>query len=382
MSKKDKYDVLASYLDHRLTRQDEKFFTPETIEKEDDLRKVLFLWDECFPAETGIGDTWSKIKEKIKEHDTRASRVASRRKALAPAWTWGGVASVVLVVTILLLSRGKEDFVPGARQYTRENVSGDEVKEVTLVVSGKKKIEVANNSKIAYSTTGEVHVNSERLSETTVEAKEEEYNQIIVPKGRRSMIVLADSSQIWINSGSQIVYPRFFGEGKRKIFVEGEVYLQVTRDTARPFVVTTSTFDVEVLGTSFNVVAYRERAETSVVLVEGEVEVKDLLERHVKMQPNERVEMNESGILKKENVNANDYITWVNGVWILDGRPLKEVLLHLDEYYGRPVYHDPSIGDEPVYGKLFLNDDLENVLESIRQALSVEDDGKMIFARN
>lgn len=104
-----------------------------------------------------------------------------------------------------------------------------------------------------------VQVNSNKLVEDDIK---EEYNQIIVPKGKRSQIVLADNSKIWINSGSKVIYPRAF-EGKyREIYVEGEVYLNVTHDTSKPFIVNTSGFEVRVLGTSFNISAYKNRGKS------------------------------------------------------------------------------------------------------------------------
>lgn len=139
------------------------------------------------------------------------------------------------------------------------------------MVSDQKKIELDNNAQIVYSATGQVQVNSNKLVEDDIK---EEYNQIIVPKGKRSQIVLADNSKIWINSGSKVIYPRAF-EGKyREIYVEGEVYLNVTHDTSKPFIVNTSGFEVRVLGTSFNISAYKNQEKAAVVLVEGSVNVK------------------------------------------------------------------------------------------------------------
>jgi ferric-dicitrate binding protein FerR (iron transport regulator) len=369
---KDKYKSLASYLDKHSTDQGKEVPSPDAIE-EAGFQELVFFWDRCHPAASESESILSKTMQKIKEHGTQTAPIAARRKISARAWRWGVAASFILAATLSLLllpEREKNDALK-MEQYMQANVPADELQEVTLVVADKKQVQIANDSKITYSSTGEVWVNSEKLNETKAPTKKdekEEYNQIIVPKGRRSMIVLADSSHVWINSGSKVVYPRAFGERKRKIFVEGEVYLQVTRDTTRPFIVNASTLEVEVLGTSFNVTAYKECPEASVVLVEGAVKVKDRREQRMTMRPNERVEVNEEGI-SKEEVNASDYITWVSGAWTLNGKPLKEVLARLSEYFGQPVYFDPSLQDEPVYGKLFLNDDLEKILESIRQTL-------------
>lgn len=112
------------------------------------------------------------------------------------------------------------------------------------------------------------------------------------------MIVLADNSRIWINSGSKVIYPRTFKGKKRQIFVEGEAYLKVAHNKEKPFIVSTSAFEVEVLGTSFNIAARKKqsgRRRTGRRLGRR----KDHRERHIKMQPNERVELDEAGIAKK-----------------------------------------------------------------------------------
>lgn len=342
--------------------------------------KLTYLCDECHPAcsEEVSEKIWNRTLQKIKEKEAADALLARRRKASRRMWMAGIAAAVILLIGLSYFLVFEKDAIDEGRkmeQFLLANATDEDVQEVTLVVSDKQKIELENNSQVEYTSTGQVHVNSDKLDEPIAPAKEEEvaaeeeYNQIIVPKGRRSMIVLADNSKIWINSGSKVIYPRAFGEGKRHIFVEGEVYLKVARNEKKPFVVSTSAFEVEVLGTSFNIAAYKNASEASVVLVEGAVNVKDHLERQIKMQPNERVALNETGIAKKEEVNALDYIHWVDGVWVLDGKPLKEVLQYLTEYYGRPVHCNPDIENEPFYGKLFLNDDLDKVLESIRQTL-------------
>ncbi|MDR1091662.1 MAG: FecR domain-containing protein [Prevotella sp.] len=375
---KKKYELLASYLDSRSAcLEDGSVSKPEM--EEDGFRKLVFLWDECRPEKTDTEDVWVKTLQKINgNRDTGKPCIYRRQRAFIPVWAWSVAASVILVASIIffLKDEGNRD-VQEMEQYMQANAPANEVKEVTLVVSDKREMQIADNSQVAYSATGQVQVNSEKLAEPDGESKEEEYNQIIVPKGRRSMIMLADNSKIWINSGTRVVYPRSFGKGKnRKIFVEGEVYLQVAHDKTRPFIVSTSSLDVEVLGTTFNVSAYKGGSVTSVVLVDGAVDVKDRLDRHIRMLPNERVELTEAGIMKKEKVNALDYTAWVNGVWILDGRPLKEVLRYLSEYYGAQVHCAPVVENEPIYGKLFLNDDLNKILETIRQALSATRDTK------
>jgi len=383
MKDNKRYEKLASLFD-RSSRPDERERRPETPE-DNELRKLSFLWDECHPEESGADNVVLKTLRKIEK---------KRKKAVMYKWIGSVAASLILAaggLSFFLLQEGDSEVREMERCLQANNVSVDEVKEVTLVVSEKKKVEIANNSKVQYSTeTNRIQINAENADEAAeaeqetaaaiaVEAEENNYNQLIVPKGRRSMIVLADGSRIWLNSGTKVVYPTSFNERKRRIFVEGEAYLQVAHDKEKPFVVSTSACDVEVLGTSFNVSAYKDAPETSVVLVEGEVDVRDRLARHVRMLPNDRVALNGTSDIQKAKVNVSDYIAWVDGVWILEGKPLKDVLQRLAEYYGKQIYCEPEMEEEPVYGKLYLNDELNKVLKAIQRSLSDASDTEKEF---
>lgn len=375
----NRYEKLASLLEdpQDLTKMNGAF-------SDDEARKLLFIWNECLPAEADASKVWEKTLQRIRQ--AQEQEAANRRRRFVLAWRWVAAASVVLCIGLASLwfldTEVTVDERSRMEQMLLAQVDTDEVKEVTLVVSDHKKVELANNAKVAYNASGQVSVNSVKLKEPSVREEDNstqasseeavEYNQLIVPKGRRSMIVLADNSKMWINSGSKVIYPRSFKGDKREIYVEGEVYLKVSRDEAKPFVVNTSAFDVEVLGTSFNVSAYKGDAHASVVLVEGAVDVKDAADRHLRMQPNERVCLDEKEGLRKETVNALDYIHWVDGIWVLNGKPLKEVLDYLSTYYGEVVVCDPSIANELFYGKLFLNDELEKVIESILQTFPAD----------
>ncbi|MCR6508341.1 FecR domain-containing protein [Bacteroides sp. KH569_7] len=375
--KRDKYELWASLL------EGQSVFSSENLSQSDEeLQKLSFLWNQCDPPQTDSGEIWEKTLRKIKaEEEAKATASAKKKSALMLICGLAAASVALLFGFVRFLDRADrvEDQKTRMEQFMLANADKEEVKEVTLVVSDKKKIEIVNNAQVAYTPTGQVNVNASKLEEAVAsegtasdgDAKDA-YNQMIVPKGRRSMIVLADNSKIWVNSGSKVIYPRTFGEGKREIFVEGEVYLKVARDEARPFVVNTSAFEVEVLGTSFNVSAPKGGARADVVLVDGAVDVKDRQERHIRMKPDERVELDELGISKIETVNARDYIHWIDGVWMLDGKPLKEVVRYLTEYYGQSVCCTSAVADKPFYGKLFLNEELDEVLEAIRQTLPME----------
>ena len=370
--RKNKFKSFASRLNKDGDHPEKISF--KSPEEQAEYDKLDFLWNRCHSEEMSEPDIWAKVREKINAGNTpvRLTSKINKTTRLFSILRYSAVAaSVVLLIGIscfLLLNDEERHDLNKIAQSLQTEIP-HEIKEVTLVVSDQKKIELDNNAQVVYSATGQVQVNSNKLAE---DDSKEEYNQIIVPKGKRSQIVLADNSKIWINSGSKVIYPRTF-EGKyREIYVEGEVYLNVTQDASKPFIVNTSGFEVRVLGTSFNISAYKNQEKATVVLVDGSVNVKDQQNHHIKMVPNEKVELNEKGISGKEKVNARDYISWIDGIWTLQGESLKQVLQHLRDYYGQDIRCATAVEDEQMFGKLYLNDDLNQVMKSILSILPAE----------
>lgn len=352
--RKNKFKLFASFLNKDGDHPEKKSFASPEEQAEYD--KLDFLWNQCFPPETEETDIWEKVQNKINADSTSVSHIKKSGKSIQ--WfsimryslAAASVAMLIGITCFLLMNDEERHDLNKIAQSLQTEIPQD-IKEVTLVVSDQKKIELDNNAQVTYSATGQVQVNSNKLTE---DDGKEAYNQIIVPKGKRSQIVLADNSKIWINSGSKVIYPRTF-EGKyREIYVEGEVYLKVAHDASKPFIVNTSGFEVSVLGTSFNISAYKGQEKATVVLVEGSVNVKDQQNRHIKMAPNEKVELSQAGITGKAKVDARDYISWIDGIWTLQGESLKQVLQRLQDYYGQNIRCDAAVENEQMFGKLYL----------------------------
>lgn len=105
------------------------------------------------------------------------------------------------------------------------------------------------------------------------EGRRNAYNEIVVPRGQQAHLTLSDGTKIWINSKSKLIYPSDFEGKDRIVSLDGEAYFEVTKDASRPFIVETNSIDIKVLGTSFNLSAYRDDSVCSVGLDEGLVSV-------------------------------------------------------------------------------------------------------------
>ncbi len=99
------------------------------------------------------------------------------------------------------------------------------------------------------------------------------FNEITINPGSRSKIQLPDSSQVWINSGTKLTYQNSFNGSTRDVQLDGEAYFDVVKDAAHPFIVHTSGIDIKVLGTVFNIKAYKAESFIEATLIHGSIEV-------------------------------------------------------------------------------------------------------------
>ena len=105
---------------------------------------------------------------------------------------------------------------------------------------------------------------------------------IATPKGKNTSFKLPDGSTVWLNAGSKLDYSKINESGNREVHLTGEAFFDVVKNPARPFIIHTSSIDVKVLGTKFNVKAYPEDKTVETSLVQGSVEV------FVKNRPGEK----------------------------------------------------------------------------------------------
>ncbi len=103
--------------------------------------------------------------------------------------------------------------------------------------------------------------------------KGNQLNEISIRPGSRTKIQLPDGSQVWINSGSKLTYEGTFSGTNREVHLDGEAYFDVVKDAAHPFIVHTSGIDIKVLGTAFNVKAYKAEPTIEATLIHGSIEV-------------------------------------------------------------------------------------------------------------
>lgn len=325
--------------------------------------KLKFFWEACMPERINATSIIEKTRQKIK-NDAKRQR---RRYFLI---TSASIAASVFIGMLAIYLWGQSEPDKSDLQALAEQMDSSGVKEVTLITS-QEQLNLDEDAFIKYTKEGNVAVNSQKVLETKESKAGEvvEYNQLLVPAGKRARVELSDGTHLTVNSQSKVIYPRCFSGDIRKIYAEGEIFLDVAHDKKHPFIVEANGFNLRVLGTKFNISNYEGEA-TNIVLVEGSVEVTDKNAKKAKMVPSDLLNIADGAIAYQKQVDVVEYISWVDGILLLSGTPLSEIAQRLSKYYGVSVECDSSVKDEKVYGKLDLKDDIEEVLRCIQQTIT------------
>jgi ferric-dicitrate binding protein FerR (iron transport regulator) len=98
-------------------------------------------------------------------------------------------------------------------------------------------------------------------------------NEITVNPGAKTKLRLPDGTHVWVNSDSKLSYSGTFKGPLREVYLDGEAYFDVVKDKTRPFIVHTGGIDIRVLGTAFNVKAYKTESTIEATLIHGLIEV-------------------------------------------------------------------------------------------------------------
>lgn len=156
-----------------------------------------------------------------------------------------------------------------------------------------------------------------------------------IPRGGEFKIVLEDSTEVWLNSESQLIYPEKFSDKERRVIVKGEAYFKVAHEANRPFRVETDGQLITVHGTQFNVKSYREDKKVLTTLVEGSISLsrKDN-SGEVMLRPGHQAQFDKSDATTHvKTVNADIVGSWRYGKFVFENQTLEEIMQELGRWY-------------------------------------------------
>ena len=201
---------------------------------------------------------------------------------------------------------------------------------------------------------------------------------------QRAQITLADGTKVWLNSESTLSYRSDFGRRDRDVELDGEAYFEVAKNKEIPFYVNTETNQVRVVGTHFNVCAYKGSNEFETTLVEGIVDIY----AYDNERPLTRLTKNEffgsyQGKYKKAVLPSYDYLRWREGLYCFDDSPFSCILTKLEKYYNVKItVENPKVLNYRCTGKFKEQDGVEHILKVIQKdhpfTYSISEEGDSI----
>jgi ferric-dicitrate binding protein FerR (iron transport regulator) len=279
--------------------------------------------------------------------------------------------------------------------FFKDNIFNNNALPPSILVNSNSKIETGtdkatltleNGSVVALEKgstyqTNNVSSNGEKI---VYEAKTKKpnkitYNFLTIPRGGQFQLVLADGTEVWLNSDSQLKYPVSFKEGEtREVeLVYGEAYFDVSPSTEHKgskFKVINQFQEVEVVGTEFNIKAYKDESNIYTTLVEGKVIIDNGIAIQ-ELKPKQQLNINlKNNTIALSSVDVYSVISWKKGLFSFKGRPLNEIMRVLSRWYDVDVvFSDPEIQKIKFNGVLSKKQSIEEILTTIKETQFIKD---------
>ena len=322
-------------------------------------------------------DIWQHIQSELQGPSTKVRTIR---------W-WMAAASILILASMgsVLFFLNSRSSYPDFNSVAKIDPAGNEVR--LILSDNSEKIIDSKSPSFDYSGHGKVVVDSKLEIQQKEKSKTEEevtLNQIVVPYGKRSTLILSDGTEVIINSGSRVIYPVVFNKNKREIYIEGEAYLSVSHNPDWPFYVETDHLEVRVLGTEFNIKSYQNEHQTSVVLVQGSVQAIAESGKVLMKESELLLVSNQTGETKVEKVNVIEHISWKDGWLNCNNESIGNIATKLSRYYNVDIQtKGEEVSKMEITGKLDLKTDVAKVLDVMSFIAPVKyeiTDGKIILS--
>ncbi len=259
--------------------------------------------------------------------------------------------------------------------------------EIASIEPGKSKaiLRLGNNRVLEITKERETHVDvAEGIAATNnssgmiypeqVATGKTEYNVLEIPRGGEYTVTLSDGTVVHLNSGSELRYPVAFGAERREVFLSGEGYFEVVKDSVRPFFVNADKLKIRVYGTSFNVNTY-DLENIQTVLVEGKIGIQTMnMNTEYMVKPGQLALYNqEKGTMEILNVDVQLYVAWKDHEFMFDDESLEKIMNRLSLWYDVDVFFQTaSLKQLHFTGHLGRYDDISHILDAISGVTQVK----------
>jgi len=336
------------------------------------------LMEETYDGMEATGNFFSMAQKEAMLLEITKSRPTPLFRAVHPLRRWGWVAAAAVLVGLV---------VTGARYFIQQGkTSVDKVVVINDVMPGSHKavLTLADGSKITLDDAGNGELARQpgatvvKLDSGSLVYKEQPadgklvFNTLATPRGGQYRLVLPDGTVVWLNAASSITYPTAFSGRERSVETSGEVYFEVARNEQRPFVVKTGRQQTIVLGTHFNINAYKDEAAINTTLLEGAIKVVQLgtdgslSGKAMLPKPGQQTSYDlQTGQMQVKPANTAMVIAWKNGLFSFEKAGIQEVMRQLSRWYNVDIIYEGNITTQTFSGDIYRNLGLSKALEML-----------------
>jgi ferric-dicitrate binding protein FerR (iron transport regulator) len=230
---------------------------------------------------------------------------------------------------------------------------------ITLDSAGAGSLTTKNGVTIKQVQNGLIEYNDRTGTNAT------SWSTISTPTGGQYQIVLEDGTKAWLNATSSLRFPTTFRNNERTVEISGEVYFEIAKDESKPFKVNFNGNTITVLGTHFNVMAYKDEAKSKVTLLQGAVKVNNRSGEQL-LQPGMQAQITDS-ITRITTCKANleEAIAWKNGYFTFDHENIQSIMRKLARWYDVRVDYQGDMTGKIFSGTISRFDNISEVLSMI-----------------
>ncbi|RXQ87851.1 DUF4974 domain-containing protein [Ancylomarina salipaludis] len=333
-------------------------------------------WDENF-HQVNVDEGWERFEKALTPSRVKFAFQTIFRYA------------AVLFVPLFLAGVAYYLYDDLSKQTSYQNIARIDVKkpEAQLILADGQKVSLCNKgiSALKEKDGTQIEKGEGRLKYQAGNDKRTLlYNTVRIPKGSEYELVLADGTKVHLNAMSSLKFPIQFIGKTRGVELTGEAYFEVSKDAKHPFVIDVMGTKVEVLGTSFNVKAYKEDENVVTTLVEGSVKVRSsgFKAKTMMLEPGQQAVVSEkSGAIKMQNVDVNLFTSWREGVFLFKDERIEDIMTELSRWYDLKVfYKNQSIKEYRFGGHFNRNSEIGSIMEmfELTRKVDVEINGQTI----
>jgi ferric-dicitrate binding protein FerR (iron transport regulator) len=311
---------------------------------------------------------WSTILDKLENRPKKSHILLFHRTWLK----YTVAASIVLLLSLSYLAINNAKQVNAPPIIVNTTIKAGTDKAILTLGDGS---EVNLDAETPYQSKN-IHSNGKQITyvpKADLGTAKIAHNYLTIPRGGQFFVQLSDGTKVWLNSESQLKYPVMFTDGENRLveLLYGEAYFEVSPSTKHKgshFKVLTQGQEIEVLGTEFNLKAYRNESNIYTTLVEGKVTV-STTNTEKTLIPNQQLDFDTvNHHTTISHVDVYNVISWKKGIFSFKSMTLKDIAKVLSRWYDVEVTFDnPALKEVRFNGVLGKDQDLEVILKNIQK---------------